>query len=226
MGAIEDSHAIGIGPGGRTRKVRPDRVGVDPVVRRRRTRNQHTGAAGEPGEIETANRDVRAGDCQAIGEPGQGTVDLDQGGARIARLGEAVDQDRLGDRRQRGDWGDGLEALAKDREIDGVCTVGSGVGVDNRLAEGAGAGVVRGGHEEGGQERAILEPVETDAAGGAAQQARWRAEVSGASSAGGLRAWRGHCVPHGVGRLAMHGSLRAVHIDRRTSVLFATGWSG
>ena len=43
---------------------------------------------------------------------GLAAAQLDQRRAGVARLGEAVDQDRLGDRRQGGERGDRLHALA------------------------------------------------------------------------------------------------------------------
>ena len=41
-----------------------------------------------------------AGDLQAVGRPGLAPAQLDQGNAGVTGLGEAVNQDRVGDRRQ------------------------------------------------------------------------------------------------------------------------------
>ena len=80
---------------------------------------------------------------------GLAAAELDQRRAGVARLGEAVDQHRPGDRRQGGERGDRLHALARDGEVDrDGLRAWSAVGVEDRLPERAGAGVGRGGHRE------------------------------------------------------------------------------
>ena len=87
------------------------------------------------------------------GEDGVGPLRKGQRVGRGARLRVAVDRRRLRDRRERRQRRDRVEPGARDRELDRVGPA-AGRGVEDGLAERAGAGVVRGGDGESrGRER-------------------------------------------------------------------------
>ena len=90
---------------------------------------------GEIVDVQAANRDVRAGDRQAVAAAGLAAAQLDQRRAGITRLREPVDQDRARDRGQGREGRDRLHALARDVEVDRVRLAGRGVGIEDRLPQ-------------------------------------------------------------------------------------------
>ena len=60
-----------------------------------------------------------ARDRQAVAAARLAAVQLDERCAGVPRLGEAVDQDGIGDRRQGRDQDDALNAVTRDGETDG-----------------------------------------------------------------------------------------------------------
>src|SRR5262249_22292966 len=79
-----------------------------------------------------------------------------------ARLGEAVDAHGFGDLWQRAGGGDGLNATTGDIEDDGVgaADVGGGVGVEDGLAQRAGAAIEGVADGEGGGNLAPLQRLQ------------------------------------------------------------------
>src|SRR5262249_11650997 len=102
-------------------------------------------AVAETSNREALDRAAAGSDLQAgtiVGPRGDG-IQLNQGATGIVGLGRPVDHDRVGD---NGQWGgvchlDGLNAAARDVEVDGVGAL-VGVGVHNRLVQRARAAIV------------------------------------------------------------------------------------
>ena len=122
-----------------------------------------TGSVGKTVDVQPSDGDIRAGDGQAIAVTGLAAAQLDQRRATVARLGETVDQDRVGDRGQRRERSDRLDPGARDGEVDRVRRSDGGVGIDDRLTERAGAEVAGIAHQEGRQERPVLHHLEAGA---------------------------------------------------------------
>jgi hypothetical protein len=97
---------------------------------------------------------------QHVGAPGRWAGECDQRRAGVARLGGAIDQDGLGDRRQRRARRDRPDALAGEGKVDRVPGAGGGVGIEDGLAERAGAAVAGIGHREAAQQRPVLHDFE------------------------------------------------------------------
>ena len=99
---------------------------------------RETGAA----DRQPLDRDIRA-HGERVGVPGSLADDRDQRRAGVARLRRAVDDDRLGDRRQGRGRRDRLDAGTRDGEVDRIRPARGGVGIEDGLAERAGAAVGR-----------------------------------------------------------------------------------
>src|SRR5262249_21011060 len=94
---------------------------------------------------------------------------------------------------------DGLDSVARDGKVDRVGLAGGGVGIEEGLAERAGAAVAGIGHGEAGQQRPALHPLQSRT------EAHRGSRPPGAASAGGSPArsrvpWRGG---------AAHGRVRS-----------------
>ena len=85
-----------VGHGLRAGRIGAEEVAIDPVAGRAGSRDVNAGALGEATDVQAADRDIRARDRQAVTAAGLAAAQLDQRRAGIARLGEAVDQDRPG----------------------------------------------------------------------------------------------------------------------------------
>lgn len=84
---------------------------------------------------------------------GAGADQPDDGRAGVAGLRGAVDDDRIGHARQRGERHDGEGRGARDVEVNGV-RARRVIRIRDGLAQGAGAAVAAVGDEEGGRRRA------------------------------------------------------------------------
>ena len=85
--------------------------------------------------------------------PADGPLHRDQRRAGEPGLGRSVEHRGGRDRRQRGRESNGLEPGPGDEEVDRVAVAGRGVGIEDRLAERAGAAVRR----RRDQEEAVFE---------------------------------------------------------------------
>ncbi len=156
-----------LGAGG----IGPQEVAIDPIVRGAGTREFNADACAEITDVvdvQAADGHARAGDRQTVEIAGAlvvelGAVDLDQRRAGVARLGEAVDQHRAGDRGQNRERIDRLHAGAADIEVNRAGRPYGIVRIKNSLAERAGAAVAGVGHQEGGQQRPVLHDFQAGA---------------------------------------------------------------
>ena len=98
---------------------------------------------GELIDRQAANGDVGARDGQSGGAARRRAAHRDQRRAGKARLSGTVDEHGGRDRRQGSDGFDGLDPGAGDGEIDRDRQAGHAIGVQDRLAERAGAAVGR-----------------------------------------------------------------------------------
>ena len=97
------------------------------------------------------------------GVPGSLADDGNQRHAGVARLRGPVDQEGGGDRGQGRGGCDCLNPLAGDVEVNCVRCPAGGVGIEDRLAERAGAAVAGVAHQEAGEQRAVLHQLQAGA---------------------------------------------------------------
>jgi hypothetical protein len=139
VGGAVDDHAEGVAAGAAAGGVGAEVVAVEDVAGAEAEVNAGTAEAVDG---QAADGAVAGRHHQAVGaRAGGGPVEVDEGGGGEAGLGGAVEVHGVADGRQGALRGDAVDAGAGDGEADGVGLAGAVVGVEDGLAQRAGAAV-------------------------------------------------------------------------------------